>query len=55
MNITACLIAPILILFSEVLLTNRINMINENFLKKTFFIIFPFFYFWSLIKFGPYS
>ena len=36
MNITACLIAPIIILFSEILLTNRINMINENFLKKLF-------------------
>ena len=54
-NITACLIIPFVILFSEIVRSNPINKLNENFLKKIFFVIFPFYYFWSLTKFGPYS
>ena len=54
-NITACLIIPFVILFSEIVRTNPINKLNENYLKKIFFVIFPVYYFWYLIKFGPYS
>ena len=52
-NITACLIIPFVILFSEIIKTNKINKVKENLSKKTFLIIFPVYYFWSLIKFGP--
>ena len=54
-NITACLIIPFVILFSEIIRANRTKKDNENFFKKTFLTIFPIYFFWSLIKFGPYS
>ena len=54
-NITACLIIPFVILFSEIIRINPIKKLNEKFLTKIFFVIFPVYYFWSLIKFGPYS
>ena len=54
-NITACLIIPFVILFSEIIKINKMTKVKENLSKKIFLIIFPVYYLWSLIKFGPYS
>ena len=52
-NITACLIIPFVILFSEIIKINKMTKVKRIF--QNIFNNLSSLLFWSLIKFGPYS
>tara|TARA_X000001036_G_scaffold436902_1_gene480991 strand:- start:213 stop:1526 length:1314 start_codon:yes stop_codon:yes gene_type:complete len=54
-NIVTGLIVPVIILLITFLKQNQKNLRKKSSIIYFYSVIFCFFYFWSLIKFGPYS